>query len=74
MDRGGIKYTVMPPAGFDNYKNIEFMLYMPEKVVDDLPEDFLMWTPGGFEKNAGDTIDWMTLRNMDNDNGFVLND
>lgn len=40
----GILYIASTPYGLED--GTEYILYMPETKIDDLPEDFISWYPG----------------------------
>ena len=63
----GIRYIIADPYGFDNAD--EFILYLPGKPADELPEGFLGWS---HDKAAHRKLSCYGLYNVGGEQGFVV--
>lgn len=66
----GVKYIVSTPYGFDDAD--EFVLYLPGKSAEDLPEGFMLWVclPRGIDYESVDVLNFWGLYNVGGEQGF----
>ena len=63
-----IKYIISEPYGLESGE--DFILYTPDKSVEGLSEDFLMWWPLRYETQEYSTLSVYGLHNLETDYGF----
>lgn len=65
----GIRYVATTPYGIDG--GTEFILYLPQTPVSELPEDFLYWWPARFEsEEKPTTLSYYGILNVATNDGF----
>ena len=64
----GIKYIASVPYGLEEGK--DFVLYTPDKKLDDLSEGFLSWWPLRYDAEEYSTLSVYGLHNLETDYGF----
>lgn len=65
-----IRYVAATPYGIE--EGTEFIFYLPDTPLDELPEDFLSWWPYRYEQseNAKDTLSCYGILNVATNYGF----
>ncbi len=66
----GIKYITSMPYGFDN--GSEYIFFLPETPINELPEEFLSWWPLQYEQdnNPKTTLSCHGIMNVTTEQGF----
>jgi hypothetical protein len=66
----GVRYITSDPYGFDNAD--EFVLYLPGKNIDELPEEYRQWLhlPSGVDYKGDDVLSFYGLYNVEGKQGF----
>lgn len=70
IEEDGIRYIISTPYGFDNAN--EFVMYLPGRTADGLPEEFLQWVcaPRGIDYHEITVLNFWGLYNIGGEQGF----